>query len=53
MDEFGHKMTRILPFGGDFENETTVRLKADDNVGKKAKVFYTLDGSEPTMSSLK
>jgi len=53
MDEFGHKMTRILPFGGDFENETTVRLKADDNAGKKAKVFYTIDGSEPTMSSLK
>ncbi|WP_405562440.1 chitobiase/beta-hexosaminidase C-terminal domain-containing protein [Polaribacter sp. Asnod6-C07] len=53
MDQFGHKMTRILPFGGDFENETTVRLKADDNAGKKAKVYYTIDGSEPTMSSLK
>ncbi|WP_179338488.1 chitobiase/beta-hexosaminidase C-terminal domain-containing protein [Winogradskyella ludwigii] len=53
MDQFGHTMTRILPFGGDFENETIVRLKADIRAGKKSNVYYTTDGSEPTMNSLK
>ncbi|TCL67458.1 chitobiase/beta-hexosaminidase-like protein [Mariniflexile fucanivorans] len=51
MDQFGHQMTRILPFGGDFENEIIVTLKADNNGGKKAKVYFTTDGSEPTMNS--
>ena len=51
MDEFGHQMTRILPFGGDFANETLVSLKADVNAGKGAKIYFTMDGSEPTMSS--
>ncbi|MDO6801405.1 chitobiase/beta-hexosaminidase C-terminal domain-containing protein [Wenyingzhuangia sp. 1_MG-2023] len=53
MDQFGHTMTRIVPFGGDFENETTVSLKADVRAGKKSNVYYTTDGSEPTMNSLK
>jgi hypothetical protein len=51
MDEFGHQMTRILPFGGDFANETTVSLKADLNAEKRSKVYFTTDGSEPNMSS--
>ena len=53
MDQFGHTMTRILPFGGDFENETIVSLKADIRAGKKSNIYYTTDGSEPTMSSIK
>ena len=52
MDEFGHKMTRILPFGGDFEKEKTVNLIADENAGGKAKIYYTIDGSEPNLESL-
>ena len=53
MDKFGHKMTRILPFGGDFEETKTVSLIADVNAGKKAEIFYTTDGSEPTLKSVK
>lgn len=51
MDEFGHQMTRVLPYGGDFSNETTVSLLADINAGKKATIYYTTDGSEPSRSS--
>ena len=40
MDEFGHQMTRILPYGGDFANETTVSLKADINAEKGATIYY-------------
>lgn len=52
MDEFGHQMTRILPLGGEFVAEINVNLKADERAGKSAKVFFTLDGSEPTIHSL-
>jgi len=48
MDRFGHKMTRIEPFGGEFEQEQTVNLRADARGGE---VRYTLDGSEPTPTS--
>ena len=53
MDQFGHQMTRILPFGGDFSNETTVSLKPDINAEKNATIYYTTDGSEPSTSSSK
>lgn len=53
MDEFGHKMTRILPFGGDFEESKTITLKPDVQAGHKAKIFYTIDGSEPNLQSIK
>ena len=53
MDKFGHKMTRILPFGADFEESKIVTLKADVQAGNKAKIFYTTDGSEPTLKSIK
>jgi hypothetical protein len=52
MDEFGHEMTRIVPFGGEFENETTATLMADKRAGKGAKIYFTIDGSEPTIYSL-
>jgi len=51
MDEFGHQMTRIIPFGGDFEDQITVILKADKRMKKGGKVHFTLDGSEPTVYS--
>jgi len=53
MDQFGHKMTRVLPFGGDFKIEKIVSLIADENAGNKSKIYYTTDGSEPTLESLK
>jgi hypothetical protein len=53
MDQFGHQMTRILPYGGDFSNETTVSLKADINAGNKSTIYFTTDGSEPSKSSSK
>ncbi len=52
MDEFGHQMTRILPFGGDFYGEKTVSLVADIRAGENAKIYFTTDGSEPTIHSL-
>jgi hypothetical protein len=53
MDKFGHEMTRILPFGADFEQSKTVTLKADVQAGNKAEIFYTTDGSEPTLKSIR
>lgn len=52
MDEFGHQMTRIEPLGGEFEKQVTVNLHADKRAGRGAKVFFTIDGSEPTTHSL-
>ena len=51
MDEFGHQMTRIVPFGGDFEGEKDVTLIADKRAGVGAKIYFTLNGSEPTIYS--
>jgi hypothetical protein len=51
MDEFGHQMTRIIPFGGEFTEETTVELLADNRAAKDAKIHFTLDGTEPTVNS--
>lgn len=48
MDRFGHRMTRIEPFGSEFEKSKAVKLQADARGGK---VRYTLDGSEPTAKS--
>jgi hypothetical protein len=48
MDRFGHEMTRIEPFGGEFEETTTVKLRPDARGGR---VRYTLDGSAPTNES--
>lgn len=48
MDQFGHEMTRIIPFGGEFERELVVTLKPDARGGE---VYYTLDGSVPTINS--
>lgn len=51
MDQFGHKMTRIVPFGGDFSDQIDVTLKADARMEKGGTLHYTLDGSEPTVHS--
>ncbi len=51
MDKFGHYMTRIVPFGGDFSSETTVVLVADKRMTTGGTVRYTLDGTEPTLHS--
>lgn len=34
MDRFGHEMTRIVPFGAEFEEKTAVRLRADARGGQ-------------------
>ena len=47
MDEFGHRMTRAIPFDSEFENGITVSLIADNRVGPMGAVHYTIDGSEP------
>ena len=52
MDEFGHQMTRIVPFGGEFSKEKTVNLVLDLRAGSGAKIYFTLDGSEPGIHSL-
>ncbi len=52
MDDFGHQMTRIVPFGGDFCEKIEVHLKADKRAINSAKIYYTTDGSEPTTNSL-
>lgn len=48
MDRFGHEMTRIVPFGGQFEDSRIVKLLPD---ARRGRVHYTLDGSEPTEKS--
>ena len=53
MDKFGHEMTRIIPFGSDFEESKIVKLKTDIQAGKRAEIFYTTDGSEPTIKSIR
>ncbi|AWV97652.1 chitobiase/beta-hexosaminidase C-terminal domain-containing protein [Arcticibacterium luteifluviistationis] len=53
MDKFGHQMTRITPYGGDFSEETLVSLEADIRVENGKQIYYTLDGSVPTVNSLK
>ncbi|MDO5971794.1 chitobiase/beta-hexosaminidase C-terminal domain-containing protein [Flavivirga aquimarina] len=52
MDKFGHQMTRIVPFGGEFSEEKTVSLVADNRASTGAKIYFTLDGSEPNTHSL-
>ena len=47
MDQFGHRMTRIIPFGGEFAEPTAVTMKPDARGGQ---VRYTTDGTEPTRS---
>ena len=51
MDKFGHQMTKAVPFGGEFEKEITVKLIADNRIGKSGSIRYTTDGSEPTKAS--
>ncbi|GAA3651394.1 PDZ domain-containing protein [Flavivirga jejuensis] len=51
MNEFGHQMTRILPFGGDFSEKVQVTLKPDARMKDGGSLHYTLDGLEPTMHS--
>ncbi|MCP4247787.1 MAG: hypothetical protein GY778_12130, partial [bacterium] len=48
MTGFGHQMTRITPFGGQFENQVTVTITPDARGGE---VRYTTDGSTPTQTS--
>jgi len=48
MDGFGHRMTRLAPFGGEFLNYIAITLTPDARGGE---VRYTLDGSEVTASS--
>lgn len=48
MDQFGHRMTRIIPFGGQFENAETVMMKPDARGGE---VRYTTDGTAPSRTS--
>ena len=48
MDQFGHRMTRIIPFGGEFEQTASVTMKPDARGGE---VRYTIDGTEPTRAS--
>ncbi|AWW32775.1 hypothetical protein DN752_22980 [Echinicola strongylocentroti] len=52
MDKFGHQMTRIVPFGGEFEEDIKVELKKDLRAKDGGKVYFTLDGSAPTIHSL-
>ena len=52
MDEFGHQMTRIVPYGGEFTDSILVHLKLDNRAQKGAKIFFTLDGSEPDVFSI-
>jgi len=48
MDRFGHRQTRIEPFGGQFEETVSVTLRPDIRGGN---VRFTLDGSRPTANS--
>lgn len=51
MDKFGHQMTRIVPFGGEFLTDQTVSLQADARIENEGSLHYTLDGSEPNLQS--
>lgn len=51
MDKFGHQMTRIVPFGGEFLAEQKVSLQADARIKNEGSLHYTLDGSEPNLQS--
>lgn len=48
MGGFGHRMTRIAPFGGEFVDRAVVTLTPDARGGE---VRYTRDGSEVTATS--
>jgi hypothetical protein len=48
MNQFGHRQTRISPFGGLFKDSIIVTLMPDRRGGK---IYYTLDGSAPTPES--
>ena len=48
MTGFGHQMTRIAPFGGEFEDQVTATITPDARGGE---VRYTTDGSIPTLAS--
>jgi hypothetical protein len=50
MDDFGHQMTRIIPFGTEFSEDITVSLRADARM-KEGTLRFTTDGSEPTIHS--
>lgn len=52
MNQFGHQMTKIIPFGGEFSESVKVILEEDIRANKDAKIYYTLDGSEPNTNSL-
>jgi hypothetical protein len=52
MDSFGHEMTKVVPFGGEFEKSKVINIKADKSAGKNYKIYYTVDGTEPTINSL-
>lgn len=49
MNQFGHLMTRIQPFGGQFADSTQIVLSADI---RGMDIRYTLDGTQPTQNSL-
>ena len=51
MNKFGHEMTRIFPFGGDFIKEQIVTLIKDKRLKNGGSIHYTIDGSEPTIDS--
>ncbi|MCB4807867.1 chitobiase/beta-hexosaminidase C-terminal domain-containing protein [Tamlana sp. 62-3] len=51
MNEFGHQMTRIVPYGGKFSNNVEVELKADKRMESGGSLHFTVDGSEPTIHS--
>ena len=48
MDQFGHRMTRIEPPGGEFEGTQLVTLRMDARGGE---IRYTVDGADPTPTS--
>lgn len=50
LDGFGHRMTRITPFGGEFVDRVAITLTPDARGGE---VRYTLDGSAVNAASLR
>jgi hypothetical protein len=51
MDRFGHRMTRIEPYGGDFTDEMQVTIRPDARLDAGGSLHYTLDGSLPARHS--